>query len=121
MKSAPFPRRSRAAFTLVEMLVSMAIFALATVGIWECVRNNFFLAAKNTGLNLSHRALQNSVDQMAAQLRASLQVVDVDTFDGAKFTAIAEAAASTPSSAGNAVLFIRLLPVTLYLLPDDGS
>ena len=121
---APRPRRRdlRArAFTLVELLVAMGVFGLATLGMWETIRMVFFLSAKNTGLNLSHTALQMGVDRLAEQLRASLQIIDVASFDGTTFTHINEAAATGTSAAGNAVRFLRLMPVTLYTLPDDGT
>ena len=54
-------RRPRG-FTLVEMLISLAVFGIATLGIWECIRTVLFLSAKNTGLNLSHSALQLGVE-----------------------------------------------------------
>ena len=109
------------AFTLAEMLVAMGIFSLTTLGIWETIRTVFFLSAKNTGVNLSHTALQMGVDQLAEQLRSSLQIVDVANFNGTTFTHIDETAAAGASAAGNAVRFVRCMPVTLYLLPDDGS
>ncbi len=108
-------------FTLVEMLMALAIFGIATLGIWECIRTVFFLSAKNTGLNLSHSALELGVDRMADQLRESMQVVDVASFDGTTFTHINEATASGTTASGNAVRFLRRIPVTLFLLPDDGK
>jgi hypothetical protein len=118
-----FARGSRftAAYTLVEMMVACGVFAIGSLGMWECIRTVFVVAAKNAGINVSHSALQQSVDQLANRIRNSFQVVDVATFNGTTFTDINEAAASGTSAAGNAVRFLRLLPVTLFLLPDDGS
>jgi hypothetical protein len=113
--------KSRAAYTLVEMMVACGVFAVATLGIWDCVRTVFFLAAKNAGINVSHSALEQSVDQLANQIRGSLQVVDVANFDGTTFTDINEAAVAGASASGNAVRFLRLLPVTMFVLPDDSS
>ncbi len=121
--SSPLSRRPRArrphGRTLVEMIIALGVFATATLGIWECIRTVFYLSAKNTGLNLSHDALQQGVDRAAELLRGSLQIVDVATFDGTNFTHATETSGS--NTTGNAVRFLRCLPVTLFLLPDDGK
>ncbi len=114
-------RRLPAGFSLAEMLVACGIFTVTALGMWECIRVVFLLSAKNTGINVSHSALQYSVDTLANQIRGSLQVVDVANFNGTTFTDINEAAATGASASGNAVRFVRLLPVTLFVLPDDGS
>ena len=121
MRSVRRSQRLPAAYTLVEMMVACGVFALATLGIWDCTRAVFFLAAKNTGINVSHEALQTSVDKLANDIRASLQVVDVANFDGTTFSDVNEATATGNSASGNAVRFLRLLPATLFVLPDDGS
>ena len=113
-------RRSRGR-TLAEMMIALGVFATATLGIWECIRTVFFLSAKNTGLNLSHTALQNGVDRMAERLRDSLQIIDVASFDGTTFTDIPEAKASGNYASGNAVRFLRLIPVSIFMWPDDGK
>ncbi len=121
MKRPTHPQRRSGAFTIVEMLIAMCVFGIATLGIWECIRTVLFLSAKNTGLNLSHSALQLGVDRLSEQIRESMQIVDVATFDGNTFTHINEATASGPSASGNAVRFLRRIPATLFLLPDDGK
>ncbi len=121
MNRSTFTQRRPGGFTIVEMLIAMCVFGIATLGIWECIRTVLFLSAKNTGLNLSHSALQLGVDRMAERVRESMQIVDVATFDGNTFTHINEAAASGPTASGNAVRFLRRIPATLFLLPDDGK
>ena len=121
MNRPTLSRPRRGGFTLVEMLIALGVFGVATLGMWECIRTVLFLSAKNTGLNLSHSALQLGVDRMAEQIRESMQIVDVASFDGTTFTHINEAAASGGTAPGNAVRFLRRIPATLFLLPDDGK
>ena len=113
-------RRNRAR-TLVEMMIALAVFGTATLGIWECIRTVFFLSAKNTGLNLSHTALQVGMDGLSERLRGSLQIIDVATFDGTNFTHVDETNITASTPPRNAVRFLRLIPITLFLLPDDGA
>ena len=114
-------RRRRTGYTLTETLVALGVFALGSLGIWQCISATFFLTAKNTGLNLSHASLQNAVDTLADRLRASMQLIDIATFDGTTFTHVNESVATGPSAAGNAVRFLRVLPVAVFMLPDDGA
>ena len=88
MRNAPSSTRCRRrlGYTLVETMVALGVFALGSLGIWECISVTFFLTAKNTGLNLSHASLQYAVDTLAERLRASMQLIDVATFDGTAFT-----------------------------------
>ena len=79
-----------------------------------------FLSAKNTGLNLSHTALQSGVDRLTEQVRDSMQIIDMANFDGTTFTHIDETNTSNALPV-NAVRFLRRLPVTLFMLPDDGK
>ncbi len=113
--------KKRAGYTITEMIVALGVFALGSLGMWQCISATFFLTAKNTGLNLSHASLQNAVDTLAERLRASMQLIDVATFDGTTFTHVDETAATGASAAGNAVRFLRVLPVSLFTLPDDGA
>lgn len=126
MRPSPFSvsrRAARAAYTLTQLMIALAVFSVGTMMVWGCVDAVLFLSSKNTALNLSHATLQRSVDRLANQLRESLQVLDVANFDGGTFTHIDEGAASNAegSVAGNAVRYIRALPGSYFMLPDNGT
>ena len=116
----PPTRRGQAGFKLLEMLIAMAVFGLASLGIWSCVDTTFVLSSRNTALNLSHTSLQLSLDSMTNQLRESLQVIDVADFDGTTFTH-REETTTTVAATGNAVRFIRVLPGSYFMKPDDAN
>ena len=119
------PRR---AFTLVETLVSLAVFCMAAGGIYTLASQVMFLVAKNTGINVSHNTLQYAMDYMGEQLRASPQIVDVAQYSsagGVGFLSLNEADSGSYTAAnpatGNAIRFVRVLPLSLFVPPNDGS
>ena len=114
-RTATIPPRNAWGFTLVEILMALGVFSIGSLVIWSCVDSVLFLSAKNYAINLSHSSLQSTCDRVASTLGESVQIVDVSTFNGTAFANVAD------GQPGNAVRFVRVLPTTLFMLPDDGS
>lgn len=110
------PSACQGGFTLVEMIVATCVCLVAGGLCLSMFRLSLTLTAKNISLNDSNAALQTSFSQVLATMESSI-LVDCANFDPASQT-------FTPLAAGtwgNTVRFMRLLPVTVYVLPDDGS
>lgn len=118
-KSSPQARgcRANAGYTLLEILIAVSIFGVAAQIAYEVMVSNTVLAAKNTGLNKSNAELQSAYYKLLSGLEDSAAFVDCANYDATSgnFTAVAQ------DSWGNSVRFLRLVPLTGYVLPADGS
>jgi hypothetical protein len=116
----PSSRRTRnwtRGWTLAETMVSLAIFAISSGVLYDCFRASLFLQDKNFALNEANTNLQWSHYNLLSNLESAAFFVDCANYDpnAQTFTAV------PPGTWGNAVRFMRLLPVTCYVLPADGS
>jgi hypothetical protein len=98
-------------------MVSLAIFAISSGVLYDCFRASLFLQDKNFALNEANTNLQWSHYNLLSNLESAAFFVDCANYDpnAQTFTAV------PPGTWGNAVRFMRLLPVTCYVLPADGS
>lgn len=68
-------------FTLVEVMVSTAIFAIAGLLVFLFLNSGMVLYAKNTAVNSAHQQARTAIDQMLASIHAAIsipQLVDTD-------------------------------------------
>ena len=127
MKPLPLPDRTpqrqwrregpRAAFTLVELMVAVSLFAVASGIFFAVFSLSLTLGLKNVSLNDSGTSLQNSYARCLTTLEGAVSLVDCANFDPTTqtFTAVAD------GTWGNAVRYTATLPLVGYILPDDGS
>jgi prepilin-type N-terminal cleavage/methylation domain-containing protein len=67
-------RRASRAFTLAEMLVTMAIMTLVGLMVFLVLNSGMVLYAKNTAVNSAHQQARAGVDQMLANLHDSVSI-----------------------------------------------
>ena len=115
--SPPFVRKSLRAFTLVEVMIALMVFAVGSVMIIESLRTSMFLMDKNVSMNEANTNLQYGYYKMLNTLESAAMFVDCATYSSTSqtFTAV------SPGAWGNAVRFMQLLPITCYVEPDDSS
>ena len=113
------PTRKRAvlAFTLVEMMISLALLGVGSAALYQSYRASIVLTAKNISLNEGNTNLQWSYYRLLSSLESSGFFVDCANYSpsAGTFTAVGS------GTWGNSVRFMRVLPITCYVLPDDGS
>lgn len=73
--------RSNAGFTLVEMLVTICVFALAGGLIFFFLNSGMTLYAKNTAVNASHQKSRASLDKMLSNIHDAVSVPQLVGFD----------------------------------------
>jgi prepilin-type N-terminal cleavage/methylation domain-containing protein len=105
------------AFTLVETLIAVAIFAIGSGVLYQSFMASVFLTAKNISLNSGNTGLQYGYNRLLSALESAPLFVDCANYNPSTgtFTAVAT------GSWGNSVRFMRLLPIACYVQPDDGS
>lgn len=70
----------RAAFTLVETMIAVGIFVAAGGLIFAFLNTGMILYAKNTAVNAAHQQARSGVDEMLANIHASVSIPQlVDT------------------------------------------
>ncbi len=78
--SLALKKQRAAAFTLVEMMVAIGVFTLAGGLIFSFLNTGMVLYAKNTAMNSAHQQARTGVDQMLANIHASVSIPQlVDT------------------------------------------
>ena len=110
-------KRAACAFTLIEVVIALAVFAVGSTVFYQSLRANITLQAKNISLNEGNTNLQWSFYRLLSSLEPSAFFVDCANYNPSTqtFTAVAS------GTWGNSVRFMRLLPITCYVLPADGS
>lgn len=73
MKKPSRDQRS-AAFTLVEMMITVVVFALAGGLIFFFLNSGMILYAKNTAVNAAHQQARAGVDQMLANIHSAVSI-----------------------------------------------
>jgi prepilin-type N-terminal cleavage/methylation domain-containing protein len=104
-------------FTLVEVMISLVVFAAGSAAIYETYLTSIYSVAENVSLNESNTNLQWAYYRMLSTLESAATFVDCATYDptAQTFTAV------TSGTWGNAVRFMQRCPITCYVEPDDGS
>jgi len=69
-----FSGNRRAAFTMVELMVTTAAFALAGGVIYEVLTNGMVLSAKNSAVNLAHQQTRQAADRIIRDIHNSISV-----------------------------------------------
>jgi prepilin-type N-terminal cleavage/methylation domain-containing protein len=112
-----FPPKARRAFTLVEAMIALVLFAVGSAMLYETLRTSMFLMDKNIAMNEADTNLQWGYYRMLTTLESAGEFVDCATYDpvAQTFTAV------SPGTWGNAVRFMQPCPITCYVEPDDGS
>jgi len=110
-------KRAACAFTLIEVVIALAVFAVGSTVFYQSLRANLTLMAKNISVNEGNANLQWSFYRLLSSLEPSAFFVDCANYNPSTqtFTAVAS------GTWGNSVRFMRLLPITCYVLPADGS
>jgi Tfp pilus assembly protein PilE len=110
-------RKAILAFTLVEIMISVAIFGVGSIMLWETYRTSMFMVDKNVAMNEGNTNLEWAYYRMLTQLENSGALVDCANYDptAQTFTAV------TSGSWGNAVRYMQVCPITCYVKPDDSS
>ncbi len=105
------------AFTLIESIIAIAILSVGSVILYTTFRTSLVLTAKNISLNEGNTSLQWSYYRLLSTLESAAFLVDCANYDpnAQTFTAVAS------GTWGNSVRFMRLLPITCYVNPDDNS
>jgi prepilin-type N-terminal cleavage/methylation domain-containing protein len=75
MKQGPFA--AAAGFSLVEMMVTMAVSAIVGLMVFLVLNSGMVLYAKNTAVNSAHQQARSGVDQMLAYLHSSVSIPEL--------------------------------------------
>ena len=87
MRLSPFrKKKTRAAFTLVEMLVAASLFTGVTVALLTFGQTSLRLAVRNLATNHSHESTRISKLQMLRDFHAAASPFRLVTFDGTTYT-----------------------------------
>ena len=105
-------------FTLVEILVSVAVFAVASGIILGVISTAGVLGAKNLALNDSGDSLRRATSRVCNSLEEAVEITDVCTYD---VTAQSFSTTVDASGWGNAVRFMRFLPGTFFMIDTTKS
>jgi hypothetical protein len=110
-------RRALRAFTLAEVMVALGVFVLGLGIVYESFMASVYLTNKNISLNIGNLDLQRSYYSMLTNLESAGIFVDCANYSQStnSFTAVAT------GTWGNAVRFMTVVPISLYILPDDNS
>ena len=113
----PALKKRPSAFTLLEVVIALAVFAVGSSLLYQSFRANLVLMAKNISVNEGNANLQWSFYRLLSSLEPSAFFVDCANYNPSTqtFTAVAS------GTWGNSVRFMRLLPISCYVLPADGS
>jgi prepilin-type N-terminal cleavage/methylation domain-containing protein len=120
VKTLPTSRlcsKAARAFTLIESIFAMAILSVGSVILYNTFRTSLVLTAKNISLNQGNTGLQWSYYRLLSTLESAAFFVDCANYDPSTqtFTGVSS------GTWGNSVRFMRLLPITCYVKPDDNS
>jgi prepilin-type N-terminal cleavage/methylation domain-containing protein len=87
-------RLSRSGFTLVEILVAVAVLAVVGILVTSFTVTETWLYAKNTALNSSHRSARRSLDRLANELQQTQNLPSLIDATGSATTATTAAGLS---------------------------
>jgi prepilin-type N-terminal cleavage/methylation domain-containing protein len=108
--------RSSRGYTLVELIVAVAVFAGVTAGLMSYILTSLRLIARNLSVNHSHDSVRTSDLRMLRDLHLSASAFTLMSFDGTNYTDLSPAATSDVdpltqkliSGRGNGVRFRQL-------------
>jgi len=109
--------KSRRAFTLVETMIALMVLSVGSFALYDTYRTSIYLTDKNIAMNEANSSLEWAYYRMLTELDNAGAFVTCANYDPV-------ARAFAPVAAGqwgNAIEFMRLLPFTGYVNPDDGS
>jgi len=75
----------RRAFTLVEMLVALAVFGMVSVGLFSFTAMSLRLVGRNLATNHTHEVMRISNQELLYNLHASASAFQLITFDGTTY------------------------------------
>jgi len=78
--------RTRSAFTLVEMLVALAVFSMVSVGLFAFTATSLRLVGRNLATNHSHEVMRISDQELLYNLHASATAFTLITFNGTTYS-----------------------------------
>lgn len=78
--------RVRSAYTLVELLVAMAIFSMVSVGLFAFASTSLRMVSRNMATNHTHEVMRISNQELLYNLHASASAFRLVTFDGTNYT-----------------------------------
>jgi type II secretory pathway pseudopilin PulG len=91
MRIPRFKKLKRAAFTLIELMVSTGVVTIAGTGIFLALQSGLNLYAKNTSVNVAHQQLLKAVQRISRDAHAA---VDVPELLDASLTVVANGPAA---------------------------
>ncbi|EDY18600.1 hypothetical protein CfE428DRAFT_3985 [Chthoniobacter flavus Ellin428] len=77
--------RVRSAYTLVELLVAMAIFSMVSVGLFAFASASLRMVGRNLATNHTHEVMRISDQELLYNLHASASAFQLITFDGTNY------------------------------------
>ena len=79
-------RRTRSAFTLIEMMVAMAIFAMVSLALFSFTSTSLRLVARNLATNHSHQWIRLSDQQLLHDLHNSASAFVLVNYNGTTYS-----------------------------------
>lgn len=116
------------AFTLVELMVASAMFAIFSVGVMAYASSALRMAARNLATNHSHEAARGSLERLLSEGHKSASRFQLITFNGTTYTDVDETVSGDRdaytqqyvSARANGVRFMRLAGGP-YKLTGNGT
>ena len=116
------------AFTLVELMVASATFAIFSVGVMTYASAAVRMAARNLATNHSHEAARGSLERLLSEVHKSASRFQLINFNGTSYTDVNETVSSDRdaytqqyvSARANGVRFMRLAGGP-YKLTGNGT
>jgi prepilin-type N-terminal cleavage/methylation domain-containing protein len=77
--------RIRSAYTLVELLIAMAMFSMVSVGLFSFASVSLRMVGRNMATNHTHEVMRISDQELLYNLHASASAFQLMTFDGTNY------------------------------------
>ena len=78
--------RTRSAFTLVEMLIAIAVFSVVSAGLFTFTATSLRLVGRNLATNHTHEVMRISNQELLYNLHASASAFTLITFNGTTYS-----------------------------------
>lgn len=110
----PCKKQHQVAFTLLEVLISMATVVIAGGGIYAAVTASMNLWAKNTSVNVAHQQMLNAINHVSRDIHACISLPQLLNSD-------LSAATGSGPAAGISLQVIQAGPFNQTNSPGPGS
>jgi prepilin-type N-terminal cleavage/methylation domain-containing protein len=120
MSSMLFRRSRRAAFTLVEMMCAVAIFAVGGSIVYPLLSGDMDLYARNFSINKSNNSLRYSLQMLRRDIDMGIEPPVLMGYTSSGSTGVLSALSSTAVSAQAVLIWVNLGPA-YDLIPTAGA